>query len=47
METEPAFAGSGKKPGLEAWRIEALKPVRREANGKFHTGDAYIILHTR
>ena len=26
---EPAFAGVGRKPGLELWRIEKLKPVKQ------------------
>eukprot|EP00002_Diphylleia_rotans_P006181 TRINITY_DN154_c0_g1_i1.p1 TRINITY_DN154_c0_g1~~TRINITY_DN154_c0_g1_i1.p1 ORF type:complete len:804 (-),score=188.33 TRINITY_DN154_c0_g1_i1:762-3173(-) len=43
------FAGCGKKPGLEIWRIEALKPVAvpTELYGKFYTGDSYIVLHTK
>lgn len=44
---EPAFAGAGRKPGLELWRIEKLKPVKQaKADGKFYTGDSYILLST-
>jgi len=39
--------GAGKAVGLELWRIEDLKPVKQgKANGKFHTGDSYILLST-
>jgi len=45
--TEPAFTGAGRAPGLELWRIEKLKPVKQpKADGKFHTGDSYILLST-
>ena len=47
IPADPAFEGSGGSPGLEGWRIEALKPARVECNGKFYSGDSYIILHTR
>lgn len=41
-------ADSGKTVGLEVWRIEKMEPVRIAAsdNGKFHTGDCYIVLNT-
>lgn len=36
---DPAFEGAGKKPGLELWRIEKMKPVRiAPIDGKLHTG---------
>jgi hypothetical protein len=44
---EPAFVGAGRTPGLELWRIEKLKPVKQpKADGKFFTGDSYILLVT-
>jgi advillin len=44
---DPAFVGAGAKVGLELWRIEELKPVRQSTvNGKFFTGDSYILLNT-
>ncbi|CAM6031400.1 unnamed protein product [Sphagnum compactum] len=43
--TDPAFVGSGKKAGLELWRIENLAPVKLpKVDGKFHVGDSYILL---
>lgn len=45
--SEPAFVGAGRTPGLELWRIEKLKPVKQaKVDGKFHTGDSYILLST-
>ncbi|KAG7401082.1 hypothetical protein PHYBOEH_002965 [Phytophthora boehmeriae] len=48
MSTDSAFNGAGQKPGLEAWRIEDLKPVPVPANEqhKLHSGDSYIFLKT-
>ena len=47
MAAEEAFVGAGQTPGLELWRIEAMAPVKQpEANGKFHSGDSYILLAT-
>ncbi|CAH0562697.1 unnamed protein product [Brassicogethes aeneus] len=45
---EPAFASSGKKEGIEIWRMENFKPVPYPKNdyGKFFTGDSYIVLKT-
>lgn len=31
--SDPAFAGAGKKPGMELWRIEKLNPVRQASVG--------------
>ncbi|KAI8818389.1 uncharacterized protein EV422DRAFT_538417 [Fimicolochytrium jonesii] len=47
-ETEKAWEGVGKKPGLRVWRIEQFKVVAwPEAQyGSFHTGDSYIVLNT-
>ena len=48
MEIEPAFIGSGKRVGMEIWRIENLKPVRQaQVLGKLYTGDSYILLVTQ
>jgi len=49
---DQAFKPSGDKPGLDIWRIEKFKVVRKAASdpaykGKFFAGDAYIILRTR
>lgn len=40
------------KPGIEIWRIEKLNVVKKGPSdksheGKFHTGDSYIILYTK
>jgi hypothetical protein len=42
------FATAGKAAGLEVWRIENLAPVPVDTklHGKFHVGDAYIVLKT-
>jgi hypothetical protein len=48
-ESEKAWAGCGKKPGVETWRIEKFKIVPKTDPamfGKFFGGDAYIVLHT-
>jgi hypothetical protein len=49
---DEAFKPSGEKPGIEIWRIEKFKVVRKGAadpayKGKFFSGDSYIILHTK
>lgn len=45
--TDPAFNGVGQTEGLTLWRIEKGEVVLQpEANGKFHEGDAYILLAT-
>lgn len=48
MSVDPVFANTGKKEGLEAWRIENLQPVPLPASehGKLHNGDSYIFLKT-
>ena len=50
MSAAELFAGAGSRPGVEAWRIEKMKPVKQppgfELGGKFHIGDSYIVLHT-
>lgn len=43
---EPAFQGAGVVAGLEVWRIEDLKPVKQDFQGKLYSGDAYIFLMT-
>jgi hypothetical protein len=48
-QSEKAWAGCGKKPGVEVWRIEKFQVVPKnepELFGKFFGGDCYIILHT-
>jgi hypothetical protein len=37
----------GKDVGTEAWRIEAMAPVKQEFTGKLYSGDSYIFLHTK
>lgn len=49
---DAAFKPSGEKPGIEIWRIEKFKVVRKSPSdpsykGKFYSGDAYIILQTK
>jgi len=48
-ELQPEFAGAGKEPGLLVWRMEALvpTPVSPKHHGRFYSGDAYILLHTK
>ncbi|XP_041983481.1 gelsolin-like isoform X2 [Aricia agestis] len=48
MPVHPAFANSGKKAGLEVWRIEDFEPVPVPKNqyGNFYCGDSYIVLKT-
>lgn len=41
------YAGCGQKAGLELWRIENFKLVKLEVNGKFHSGDSYVLLSTK
>jgi hypothetical protein len=44
---ESVFENAGKMEGLELWRIENFAPSRiMEVRGKFHVGDAYILLST-
>uniref|UniRef100_A0A671KBV1 Macrophage-capping protein n=1 Tax=Sinocyclocheilus anshuiensis TaxID=1608454 RepID=A0A671KBV1_9TELE len=42
------FQNAGKEPGLQIWRIEKmdLKPVPKQLQGNFFTGDAYVVLYT-
>eukprot|EP00047_Mylnosiga_fluctuans_P019660 m.84690 g.84690 ORF g.84690 m.84690 type:complete len:829 (+) comp8214_c0_seq1:60-2546(+) len=49
---DPSFKGVGQKPGLDIWRVEQLKVIKKAADdkshqGQFHEGDAYIILQTK
>ena len=48
MVSHKEFAGAGKEPGLQVWRIENLdlKPVPKGLQGSFYTGDAYLLLFT-
>ena len=45
---DPSFDGAGQTPGIEIWRVENLKVVKQDSklNGKFYSGDSYLILHT-
>ncbi|XP_059668409.1 villin-2-like isoform X2 [Cornus florida] len=45
---EPAFQGAGQRIGTEIWRIENFQPVPlpKTENGKFYSGDSYIVLQT-
>eukprot|EP00456_Euglypha_rotunda_P090615 TRINITY_DN94_c0_g1_i1.p1 TRINITY_DN94_c0_g1~~TRINITY_DN94_c0_g1_i1.p1 ORF type:complete len:378 (-),score=78.27 TRINITY_DN94_c0_g1_i1:145-1278(-) len=47
-QSEKAWEGVGKTPGLNIWRIEKFKvvPVDKKCYGHFHTGDSYILLNT-
>ncbi|XP_013196390.1 gelsolin [Amyelois transitella] len=47
-EVHAAFQNSGKKPGLEVWRIEDFEPVPvpKQQYGNFYSGDSYIVLNT-
>lgn len=41
------FAGAGKAPGIEIWRIEKMIPVKLSGiDGKLFSGDSYILLAT-
>ena len=55
--TEKQFAGVGKQPGIEIWRVEnrrgengapifGIKRWPRQEYGNFYEGDSYIILNT-
>ena len=43
------FQGAGEEPGVQIWRVESMAPVAVEKaqHGKFYSGDAYIVLHTK
>lgn len=43
------FDNAGEEEGLQIWRIEEFAPVAYPATeqGRFHTGDSYIVLNTR
>ncbi|KAJ3059978.1 hypothetical protein HK102_009732 [Quaeritorhiza haematococci] len=47
-QTEAAWKGVGKEPGLRVWRIENFKVVAwpRESYGSFYAGDSYIVINT-
>lgn len=47
-EGEDAWKVIGEEAGVKVWRIEQFKVVEwpAEDNGKFYTGDSYIVLHS-
>jgi gelsolin len=47
-EQEKAWAVAGKKPGLQAWRIEKFQviPNKEAIAGAFYSDDSYIVLNT-
>jgi hypothetical protein len=53
-QSEEAWKGCGKKPGIEVWRVEKFKIIPRTADTykaeskqiQLYSGDAYIILFT-
>jgi len=47
-ESDKAWEGAGKAPGLEIWRVKAFKlmKVPKEEHGTFYSGDSYIVLNT-
>ncbi|XP_047542973.1 gelsolin-like [Vanessa atalanta] len=47
-EVHPAFVNSGKKAGIEIWRVEDFEPVAVPSHqyGNFYSGDSYIVLKT-
>ncbi|KAJ9146791.1 hypothetical protein P3X46_029018 [Hevea brasiliensis] len=47
-DIDSAFHGAGAKPGLEIWCVENLQlvPLPKSLHGKFHSGNAYIVLNT-
>jgi|EP00161_Ancyromonas_sigmoides_P016596 gelsolin len=46
---EDAWKGCGEGPALRVWRIEQFKVVEwpEKRHGEFHSGDSYIVLHSR
>ncbi|PWA16986.1 hypothetical protein CCH79_00020076 [Gambusia affinis] len=46
MVFHPEFERAGKEAGLQVWRVENmdLAPVPESLYGRFHTGDAYLVL---
>jgi hypothetical protein len=53
-QSEEAWKGAGKAPGIQVWRVEKFKIIPRTADTicgdprqvKLYSGDAYIILYT-
>jgi hypothetical protein len=49
---DPSYKGVGQRAGLEIWRVEKLKVIKKAPTdqayeGQLHEGDAYIILNTK
>lgn len=45
-DTEIAWQGAGKAPGIQVWRIEQFHVKPWTQPGQFYDGDSYIILNT-
>lgn len=49
---DPSFKGVGQKPGLDIWRVEKLKVIKKANTdvcyeGQLYEGDTYIVLQTK
>ncbi len=49
---DPSYKGVGQKAGVDIWRVEKLKLVKKAPTdhcyeGQLYEGDAYIVLNTK
>uniref|UniRef100_A0A061REH4 Villin 1 n=1 Tax=Tetraselmis sp. GSL018 TaxID=582737 RepID=A0A061REH4_9CHLO len=44
MDNDTPFGTLSDEPGLQMWRVESLKPVKRPVTGTLFCGDCYIFL---
>jgi len=49
---DPSFTGVGQPPGLDIWRVEQFKVIKKSPSdnayqGQFYQGDTYIVLNTK